>query len=35
MELRLESTQKKRFGNLRRNWEDNSKRFLDKYDVKV
>jgi hypothetical protein len=36
MELRLETAQEKRlFGNLRGNWEDNSKTFLDKYDVKM
>jgi hypothetical protein len=37
MELRLESTQEKKklFGNLRCNWEDNSKKFLEKYDVKM
>jgi hypothetical protein len=36
MELRLKSTQEKRlFGNVRRNWEDNSKKFLEKYDVKM
>jgi len=36
MELKLETTQEKRlFGNLRRNWEDKSKKFLEKYDVKM
>jgi len=36
MELGLETTQEKKlFGNLRRNLEVNSKKFLEKYDVKM
>jgi hypothetical protein len=36
MELRFETTQERRvFGDLRRNWGDNSKNILEKYDVKM
>jgi hypothetical protein len=36
MELRLKTTQERRiFEDLRRNWGDNSKKILEKYDVKM
>jgi hypothetical protein len=36
MELKLETTQEKKlFGNMKRNWEENSKKFLEEYNVKL